>query len=169
MKSELWCLKKLIEVKKTKIEVDCLKALNLLKEYGELSAGEWSKLMGYHDSVRFVYIRQKTIESFTEQIGIHGKLKGTRYYYIESKHPPLKMPIAKDVSLLEGKVVSREELIKMINDFRCHFNGECNLKETEQNFCFSCSHQIRIPIPETVRCREEVSRLESEIEKLKNE
>ena len=170
--------------KQKRINNECLEALNLLKEYGELGAGEWSKKMGYQDSVKFAYIRQKTIEKFKDQIGIRGKLKGTRYYY---NNPPLDMPIAKDVRIFEGKVVrkerieedvklkhkereiiaSRTELIKIIKDFGCNFNGECNLVETEPNFCYSCSHQIRIPIPETVRMNRKVSRLQSELKELK--
>ncbi len=170
-----------------RINNDCLEALNHLKEYTDLGAGYWSKLMGYEDSVKFAYIRKKTIEKFKEQIGIRGKGRGTRYYYIASKHPPLEMPIAKDVRIFEGKVVrkdrveedvklehkereivaSRTELIKIIKDIGCNFNGECNLVETEPNFCYSCSHQIRIPIPETVRMNRKVSRLQSELKELK--
>ncbi|KKL49634.1 hypothetical protein LCGC14_2313520, partial [marine sediment metagenome] len=159
-------------------------ALNLLKEYSDLGAGEWSKLMDYEDSVKFAYIRKKTIERFKEQIGIRGKLRGTRYYYI---NPSLEMPIAKDVRILEGKIVrihrveqdtklehkvseieaSRDELIKIINGIGCNFNGKCNLVETERNFCYSCSHQVRIPIPETVRMNRTISNLQSELKELK--
>lgn len=160
----------------------CLKVLNILKEAGELSSREWAENLSYDGD--FTYLRKKTMEFFPHLIGIKGERITTRYFYKDPQRVILDMPIATDIKLTRDKKIekvkksipakkessltaSHAELERIFEDICCGFNGECNLRNIKPINCSFCSHQVRIPIPETVQSNRTIATLESKLERLK--